>query len=77
MDRDIYGGLANIPIAEGLARHRWTVTDEMLDAEKKKKDDIAMYNFNPRLDHNIVVSQHNLARAESAAGQKMEEPVKD
>ena len=56
MDRDIYDTLSTVPVAEGLVRHSWSVTDQDLEREREKRKDIAMYDFNPQLDHNIVVS---------------------
>ena len=54
MDRDIAGGLANIPVAEGIVGHKWTSmgTDENKEKFHNKAKDVD-YNFAPELDSNV------------------------
>lgn len=71
MDRDILHSLENIPVAEGLVGHKWVNfgTEESKARYHNKAKD-ALYDFNPKLSHEIVVSQDNLAESEDKLKQK-------
>ena len=77
MDRGIAGDLNNIRIAEGIVGHRWNSmgTEENRDKYVKNTSKSTMYEYNPKLDHNIIVSQANLANAESTVGHAYKSPL--
>jgi len=76
MDRMTAGDLANIPVAEKIVGQRWTSmgTEENKEKFHNKAKDVD-YNFDPPLDHNIVVSQSNLANAEQSIGHSYTSPL--
>jgi len=61
MDRDIMGSLENLKVAEGVTGHHWAGIDKDKYSNPAKKVD---YNFDPRLDGDIVDSHANLAATE-------------
>merc|ERR1711934_551794 len=61
MDRDIQGSLENLHVAEGIVKHHWVGIDKKKYANPARKVD---YNFDPKLDGDIVDSQKNLADTE-------------
>jgi len=71
MDKDIAGGLANLPVAEKIVGHQWTNfgTEESKEkwANPAKK---TMYNFAPALDGNIRDSLKNLSDTETKLDHK-------
>ena len=73
MDREILNSIENVPIAEGLVGHKWT---SMGTEENKKKfhneAKDALYDFDPKLSHEIVVSKANLEEAEDKLKKKFE-----
>jgi len=73
MDREILHSLENIPVAEGLVGHKWInfgTEESKLKYHNKAKD--ALYDFNPKLSHDIVVSQDNLSESEEKLKKKFE-----
>lgn len=73
MDRDVLHSLENIPVAEGLVGHKWVNfgTEESKEKYRNKALD-ARYNFNPKLSHDIIVSQDNLKDSEETLKKKFE-----
>jgi hypothetical protein len=67
MEREILNSLENIPVAEGLVGHKWTGFPTGL-----KKDGPTLYDFNPKLSHEIIVSKDNLEEAEEKLKKKFE-----
>lgn len=61
MDRDIQGSLENLAVAQGIVGHTWAAIDGAKYANPAKA---VNYNFAPKLDSDIVVSQGNLAATE-------------
>ena len=61
MDRDIQGSLENLHVAEGIVKHHWVGIDKDKYANPAKKVD---YNFDPKLDGDIIDSQKNLVDTE-------------
>jgi hypothetical protein len=51
MEREILHSLENIPIAEGLVGSKWTGFPTGI-----KKDGPTLYDFAPKLSHEIIVS---------------------
>lgn len=65
MDREILNSIENVPIAEGLVGHKWTSMGT--EENKKKLHNVAkdtLYDFEPKLSHEIVISVDNLKDAE-------------
>jgi hypothetical protein len=58
MDREILHSLENIPIAERLVGKKWT---SFGDFHNKAKD--TEYDFDPKLSHEIIISEENLKDA--------------
>ena len=65
MDTTTYGDLMNIPVAEKIVGHEWnsmgTDFNKIKFANMAKKTE---YNFEPKLDEDVVVSLNDLKSAE-------------
>jgi hypothetical protein len=73
MDREILNSIENVPIAEGLVGHKWTSMGT--EENKKKLHNVAkdvLYDFDPKLSHEIIVSKSNLEEAEEKLKMKFE-----
>lgn len=65
MDREILNSIENIPVAEKLIGHLWTSMGTEANKEKyhnKAKD--ALYDFDPKLSTDMIISEANLKDAE-------------
>ena len=62
MDRDIQGSLENLSVAEGIVKHHWVGIDKEKWANPAKK---VLYNFDPKLDADMIDSQKNLDATEA------------
>lgn len=69
MDRNIQDGLVNIEIAEKIVGHHWAGIDKDKWANPAKKVD---YNFDPKLDGDMIDAISNQAIAEKQLGKMYE-----
>ena len=65
MDRNIQDNFENLKIAEGIVGHHWVGIDKEKWANAAKK---TLYNYDMKLDGDIIDSQKNLAAAEKKLG---------
>ena len=74
MDRDTFGDIENIDVAEGVVGHHWNYVET--DKDKKKP---VLYDFNPKLERDMIYTANSLRKAEDNAvlamndGEKKEE----
>jgi len=65
MDRNIQDNFENLKIAEGIVGHHWVGIDKEKWANAAKK---TLYNYDMKLDGDIIDSQKNLAATEKKLG---------
>jgi hypothetical protein len=63
---DIINTWDNLDVAEKLKNHEWKFNQEIYD--KKDDDDITQYDWNSKLDDDIVTTQGHLNVAEKKMG---------